>query len=80
MGVNGLGSRFLFARWFSVNHFVRVQLGDSVLAVVVTDLAELLKDLGLSFFRSFLVTLCDAFEIFPFRFRTHKTPYGLGKV
>ena len=50
MGVNGLGSRFLFARWFSVNRFVRVQLGDSVLAVVVTDLAELREDPGFILF------------------------------
>ena len=66
MGVNGLGSRFLFAGRFSVNRFVRVQLGDRVFAVVVTDLAELLKDLGFILFGSFLVALCDALEVFPF--------------
>ena len=50
MGVNGLGSRFLFAGRFSVNRFVRVQLGDRVFAVVVTDLAELREDPGFILF------------------------------
>ena len=78
--VDGLGAGFLFSRWFSVNRFVCVKLGDRILAVVVTDQAELFKDLGLAGFRSFLIALCDAFEVFPFRLRTHKTPCGLGKV
>ena len=80
MCVNGLGARFLFAGRFSVNCFVGVQLGDSVLAMVVTDLAELFEDLGLILFRGFLVSLGNTFEVFAFRFRTHKTPYCLGKV
>ena len=48
LGVDRLWPRLLFARWFSVDGFVCVELGDRVLAVVVTDLAEFFKDLGLS--------------------------------
>ena len=65
--VDGLWSRLLFARWFPVNGFIGVQLGDRVLAVVVTDLAELREDPGFIFSRSFLVALGNAFEVFPFR-------------
>jgi len=80
MVVEGLWTRFLFARRFSVDRFISVQLGDGVLAVVVTDLAELFKALRLIVFRSFLIAQGNTFEVFPFRFWTHKTPCGLGKV
>jgi len=80
VAVDGLGSRFMFTGWFSAGRFVSVELGDSVLAVVVADLAELFENLGLIDFCSFLVALGNALEVFAFRFRTHKTPYGLGKV
>ena len=48
--VDRLWPRLLFARRFSVDCFVRIKLGDRVLAVVVTDLAELREDSGFVFF------------------------------
>ena len=59
---------------FSTIFFESQEFGDSVFAVIATDLAEFVKDTGFILFGGFLIARGNAKKVMSFGFGTHKAP------